>query len=273
MAKKILFIICLIALIYHLESMGIEIGADPSIIDIYDVPIGTEYEIDQKIKIRNTNPDDYTFKIEVLSLKQTAFYSPLPNTSWVNLENTLVDVDAKSNSEPIGISIKIPNDEKYYNQHWEAQIQVTIASSGNISAGIIIKFLIETSPNGQFVPEGDFVAYPSVINLNNVLDSIIIFNNFYHDYDSVTIGWTSTWYSFSKGNGELPEGLWISEKKFLWRTPVNSITVDGFERKVLYISCDESKFTGSSKGILYFKTTDNKTSFVRIERISEQIDR
>ena len=113
-------------------STGLEV--DPGEFNIIDVSLGREVAVSElgtdkmKLSIRNKSGSDYTYTIDIFPTLKTVTnlkqgYTDIPDTSWIWPEKKEVLVPGNS-VEEVELYLNIPDKEEYYNQKYQAVIEV-----------------------------------------------------------------------------------------------------------------------------------------------------
>ena len=113
-------------------------------------------------------------------------YLEIPNPAWCWFENSEITVPANGNGLA-KISLKVPNHEKYYNQHWVVTLGVMGKSmvGPGVALGVYVRLLIQTQSKADIggKPDGSIAFMPSTVRFDNVPlgrkkdGSVLIFNN------------------------------------------------------------------------------------------------
>jgi len=97
-------------------------------------------------------------------------YLEIPDASWFWFENDEVTVEAQSKQQ-VKMFLKIPDEEKYYNQHWSISLLVGGKPGPRMRIGLAVspRFQIETmAKEGMKVrPDGIIAFEPSLVRLEN----------------------------------------------------------------------------------------------------------
>lgn len=157
------------------------LGIEPGQILIQNVPPGTSYDIFENagIKLKVINDDTVTQTYSINSAKPSQIstgtwlkgYLEIPDPSWFYLEKNELTI-GPNDTGYVKMYLKIPNEEKYYNQHWAVAIPIEGKPSKRqvqIALALYAEFLIETESKESVgeKPDGSIGLEPSIVLLEN----------------------------------------------------------------------------------------------------------
>jgi len=161
-------------------AAGLQI--EPGQILLQNVPPSTSYDIFEKtgIKLKVINQDTVAHTYAITSAKPSKVstgtwlggYLEIPDPSWFYLEKNELTI-GPNDTGYVKMYLKIPNEEKYYNQHWAVTIPIEgKRGKGQVQIMLALypEFLIETE-NKESVgerPDGLIGLEPSIVPLENV---------------------------------------------------------------------------------------------------------
>lgn len=175
-------------------SLGLSV--QPGGLLIQNVKLGENYDLHQKsgiaLIIENKDAQAHTYILttakpsQVGNKKWLKGYLEMPEPSWFWFEKNEVTVEAQSKKE-VKMFLKIPEEEKYYNQHWT----VSLGISGKPEAGQMLtlavypRYQLETESKIGLKerPDGLIGLEPSTLLLKDLAlekkekAKIIIYNN------------------------------------------------------------------------------------------------
>lgn len=175
-------------------SLGLSV--QPGGLLIQYVKLGQTYDLYEKagialiIENKDINPHTYILTTakpsEVGNKKWLKGYLEMPEPSWFWFEKDEVTVEAQSKKE-VKMFLKIPPEDKYYNQHWT----VSLGVSGKPEAGQMLalavypRYQIETEskiglkerPDGLIGPEPSTLLLKDLALEKKEKAKIIIYNN------------------------------------------------------------------------------------------------
>ena len=197
---RIVFIL-LSLLLLLVFSQGIVLAAgitiEPGQILIQNVPPGTSYDIFEKtgIKLKVINQDTvvHTYAITIAKPSKVSTgtwlkgYLEIPDPSWFYLEKNELTI-GPNDTGYVKMYLKIPNEEKYYNQHWVVAIPIEgKPGKGQVEIMLALypQFLIETESKVSVgeKPDGLVGLEPSIVLLKDALlgkitkAKVTIYNN------------------------------------------------------------------------------------------------
>lgn len=162
-------------------SKGMGLTVEPGGLLVQYVPLGETYDFTKEVgiplTIYNRDDQEHTYLLstskpsEVGTRKWLKGYLEIPDPSWVWFDEEEVTVGANGSSK-VNLYLKIPEEEKYYNQHWS----VSLGVSGKPGAGQMLalalrpRIEIETLSKGDVseTPSGHLAAVPSTLVFEDV---------------------------------------------------------------------------------------------------------
>ncbi|MFH1824359.1 MAG: hypothetical protein ABH873_03940 [Candidatus Firestonebacteria bacterium] len=160
-----------LVLIFLGQFKGWCIGVSPAAICIQGIEIGVDKDTGLDYLIQNTDNEEREFTIKVIepimpSDESLKGYSPIPDLEWVYLETTKLVIPANG-SATSRVHIKIPKEEKYYNQAWAMSFFVTDTSKSFMKTGVAPFCVMETKAkdNVNQDPDGEIGLVPSIVNV------------------------------------------------------------------------------------------------------------
>ena len=113
-------------------------------------------------------------------------YLEIPDPEWCWFENKELSV-AANGAGLAKIYLRIPDEEKYYNQHWVVTLGVMSKPSAGLGVGlgIYVRLQIETQSKADLegIPDGIIAFAPSTFRFDNITlgnahkGSVLIYNN------------------------------------------------------------------------------------------------
>lgn len=177
-AGKYRFMMILIIIILVLDSPGsVEaagIKVAPGRFIINDVNPGNLYNIreetGQRLSVFNDDSSTRTWSLSTHRPSERGQwetgYSEIPDPAWCWFEKSEITVPPQGVAY-VQLFLKIPDLEKYYNQHWAVTLAVTEKNQKGIALAVDIRALIETKPKYKIYSgtEGRFGPVPGVVDL------------------------------------------------------------------------------------------------------------
>ena len=185
--------LCLVVTLAAGLSQAAGLRVSPAQFIIHDVEPGRVYDIFKETGLRLTiyNEGDKTLSWMLSTHRPSERgrwekgYSEIPDAKWCWFDQT--DVSSGPDNPAYGhLFIQIPEDPKYYNQHWVATLSVRgRPGAGPVSLAVDIRVQIETKTvnDATTVPDGALAFVPSeVVYVNaqpglNRQARVRIFNN------------------------------------------------------------------------------------------------
>ncbi len=185
-----MLIVILLTICFFCGSVnGIGIGSSLSRIKL-EVHPGEE-AVSNSLKL--INPDPATKKF-ILSLRKGTVekgYSNIENLMWIDIAPETIIVLKNDKSEPIKITISIPDSLKYYNRRFGCFLDISQVGSGGLSTGLVIPIMIDTAPTREIHKRCKgcgLLVYPHKLNILGKVDSITVVN-WSDDSMKIAVGW------------------------------------------------------------------------------------
>ncbi len=248
---------------------------------VHDVEPGKVYDIYKETGLRLTiYNDDAVSRTWLLSPHRPSErgrwekgYGEIPDAQWCWFEKDEIAVDARSKAYA-HLHLKVPDEEKYYNQHWVVTLGVGGKPGGGISLAVDIRVQIETRSRVDLKvrPDGLLGLEPSTIRFEDVTPGssekarVTLYNNdgAAHSYmispllantkiDQKTY--------LSRSYSAIPDSGWITYEKEVQIEPGKSAVL----RPELKIPGDESNFGKKWEDILLIQPDEGLAGFVRVQ--------
>jgi hypothetical protein len=137
-----------------------------------NVEVGQDTDTGIDLVIDNETDQEREFSIKVVPARISTTdslkgYSALPELGWLRLERTQLIAPAKGQAKA-RLYISIPNEEKYFNQHWVVSCLIEyVGQKGLFQEAILTRYMIETRPKKEVTerPHGDLAVTPSVVKI------------------------------------------------------------------------------------------------------------
>jgi len=192
--KLIIGIILFIGIAETAKCAGLAVS--PGGLLIQEIVPGKLYDLYEISKIgltiynKDNKPHTYVLSThkpsEVGNRKWEKGYLEIPNPQWCWFDKKEIEVEANGKGF-VRIYLQIPDEEKYYNQHWVVAIGVigkTKIGLG-VALGIYVRLQIETKSKADIKekPDGIIAFKPSTVrfkdvSLDNTRESkVVIYNN------------------------------------------------------------------------------------------------
>lgn len=273
------------------EEREMGLAVEPGGLLIQNVKPGEVYDIEEisgvtlNITNRDNIPHTYiltTHKPSMVAAKKwIEGYLEIPEPNWFWFEKDEVMVDASSTAK-VKMYLKIPDEERYYNQHWSVSLLVKAKPEPGRMLGLAVapNFQIETKTKEELEvrPDGLTAFEPSLIRLEDVtLETKIeakvkLYNNddkrhryrissqiFPQDPNKRQI-------TISPGYNWIPNPKWIKPKRTVRIGPRESADFS-FNVKV---PKDEKYYGKKWEAIIFVEPEEGLPGFVRVQVETEK---
>lgn len=291
-----LFIILLLITLSYLISIPLVRGASglavsPAGLLIQKVKPGETYDISEvsgvTLNITNKDNDPHTYIISVhrpstvAARKWTRGYLEIPDPSFFRLEKDEVRIAANETAK-VRMFIEIPDEERYYNQHWSVSLYVRVkAEPGQMVAlAAAPRFEIETVAKGGIKkrPDGLIAFEPHLIEIENLVPGsmkeakVRLYNNDQkrHNYNIIPMIFVK---NTEKGQIRLSPGYtWIPDLKWL-KLKKKKLNVG--PEGVVYISFSVKvpenpiHFNQNWEAILFCEPDEGLSGFIRVRIVTK----
>jgi hypothetical protein len=149
------------------------LGVSPGAFCAQGVPVGEKTDTGVDMKIGNDTDKERIFSIKVgdmPAMKGLALrgYTTLPDLAWFVLDKNELTAPGKG-SVTSRITISVPDDEKYYNQHWGVSCLIEYSEQkGLFQEAIKTVYMFETKSKADIKgrPLGDLGVAPSIVSID-----------------------------------------------------------------------------------------------------------
>jgi len=189
--KNLSYLLCLIVILPifpgRLEAAGLKVS--PAGFILQNIVPGKVYDIYRKTGLRLTVYNDdtvgHTYLLSTNSPsewgKWEKGYLEIPDPKWCWFEKKKLTVGPSSQGS-CSMFLKIPDEEKYYNQHWVVVLRIMGENGpGGIALAINVRIQIETESKVALkeIPDGIIGIVPSTVVLEKEggEKKVTIFNN------------------------------------------------------------------------------------------------
>ncbi len=181
-------ILALFMLVTVFDSNLQAVGVSPAYFFAQNVPLGVDQDTGIDISVDNNTDYDRIFTINTIKPiipgdESLQGFGMLPDSSWFYVEKNSLNIV----SHKVGksrVHIKIPNEEKYHNQHWAVSCLVQEGGETFMKAGAATIYFVETEAKADpgDRPYGPLGLAPSLLVLKEAeakkeKPSITIYNN------------------------------------------------------------------------------------------------
>ena len=259
---------------------GFSLGVSPAVICISGLEIGEDKDTGVDYTITNEAENEQEFTLEIIapimpSDESLKGYSKLPDLAWLYVEKKTLLIPGKS-SGTSRIRVKIPREEKYYNQHWAASCHIKQKGIGFINVAVAPFIMIETKIKDETSerPYGEFGLSPGIIGVKfeeseNKNTNMKIYNNGLKDSVYKIKSFVP---DISNDNAKISptDGFeWAKDIKWI-KIPSDNLKIKGGEYKEVRINIDcprDLKIPEGRKGIeamIFVESENMQKRFVRV---------
>jgi hypothetical protein len=231
--KKLIFAF-LILLLFYTSSLAMGMKVAPGSFCVSNLSVGEDHNLGIDLIIKNNDDyeEEYTIKTVRLDEKKDNWlkgYSQIPDPDWFYFDKDKVKIKA-GDEEKVRMHVKIPDEEKYLNQHWITFVEVQAKPRKGMTFNLSLRpsYLIETQSEADIsqAPYGDLGVVPSAVRAEDVdlgeiqKVSFTIYNN-----DKVDHNYKISTYIPETSSQKLqisltPGFVWIEEPE--WVRPLES---------------------------------------------------
>ena len=180
MIKKAIFLIILLLIAAPLSGIRIS----PGVFTARNVPVGEKTSFGVNLLCYNDSDSEKRFVVEKsfpskVKKNWLKGYSDIPDTSFFILDAPETLIAPPGEPARAAMYIDIPDDERFYNQHWAISLVVKEISEGMFQTAIATLYFIETESKGNIssVPFGELAVLPAVVAMEEKKGEIVLFNN------------------------------------------------------------------------------------------------
>lgn len=269
-----------------MPAFGIGIKVWPGGMTIQNLPLGEVYDLDKEkgVKLKITNEDEIAHTYSMTAYQPSSIgsegaigYLDIPNPEWLYFEKSEIKVEANSEAET-KIYLKVPKENKYYNQHWVVSVGVEAKPEpgGMFVLACYPRFLIETQRKEDLAekPYGSIAFLPSAVIFDEVQGGIIkkakikIYNNdiVKQSYRVEPLDRNSEaakrWISLSSGYSWIPESKWVTPSE----TEITIPPQKNYELTInLNIPEQENNYSRKWEEIFLVTPDEGKAGFFRVQ--------
>ena len=178
-SKRWLLPICILFLAIgtHVPSFAEGIKVSPGSFCLQNTDIGKDLDLGLDIVITNNSDNEETFLVRPLKPSQAVEkwvngYSELPDASWFYFNENKIKIGPNDQGK-LRMHLKVPDEEKYYNQNWLVYVEVTTQAKEGEMFLMALKpdYMIETKAKADIKgkPYGILGLVPSVVKAEKVI--------------------------------------------------------------------------------------------------------
>lgn len=276
--KKIFYLILPLILLTvcssRLAAASLKVG--PAGFIIHNVVPGKAYDVYKEtglqLTIYNDSPEAKTYRLSAHRPSEGGTwekgYLEIPNAQWCWFDQDEIKVAANSNAYA-RFHLKIPDEERYYNQRWVVTLNIAGKPrlGGGVGVAINIRAQIETKSRADLKgvpPDGLMGVVPSAITLKaKETGEVVVFNNgataeTYKIYPLADKAKFKTY--MSAGFSPLPEADWLTLSD-------RSLTIPAGGRKILGLESalpEKERSPADKYEAIIFIEGQGATGFLRV---------
>ncbi len=163
--------IALAACCFFASAKAHALGVSPATTFMEGVAPGELIDTKQDLIITNDADVDLNVVIETMKPMMPGHESLkgfriLPDPSFVYADKKKMTIPPKSTGRT-RVFVNVPNEEKYYNQHWAVSIRVRTVNFEFVRMAVAPFFIMETLPKADIkeAPEGSFGLVPTLLEV------------------------------------------------------------------------------------------------------------
>ncbi len=160
----------------------------PASATISGLELGENRDTGLEFTVKNDSEGAQEFSLEavlpdITSGEAVKVYNNIPVLNWVYFDRPLLFIPAKS-SDTSKVHVRVPSEDKYYNQHWAVACHVKQKGGSFVNAADSPLLLIETKSKADVTenPYGEFGVAPGTVgirleDLKKKKTSFTVYNN------------------------------------------------------------------------------------------------
>ena len=278
---KQIFYLCIYVVSIASGAIAATISPASFCLEKFDIGMNMDLGIRFKMSnVQNIGPIDLNVRKPAAN-KVIQGYIPIPDSSWFYFLNPQI-VPGKNGVASAKMFLKVPNENKYLNQHWAVHVAAKPPSVSLFTMEMVGVYMIETRSSRKVTekPYGKLGIVPSRVYVQNIKPqqkipaSFVVYNNdkIPHDYTISVHTFTPSKYtklqiSQAPGFEWIKDIKWIQIAQTLLSIPANQkkessvwITIpkkvqyanEGFEAIIMVKSNKEGGPTGFTRLLISF---------------------
>ncbi len=264
-------------------SGGIKVS--PGAFCLQGIDAGVDQDLGIDLTIYNISDEEQVFVVRSLKPSEATEkwlrgYTEIPDANWFYFNENRITIGPNAQGK-LRMHLKIPDEEKYLNQHWIVYVRVTTEETKMFKAALIPCYMIETEPERDIKekPYGILSLVPSIVKIEEVIPgekrtaTFKIYNN-----DEVEHTYTLTPYiplskdkldiSLSPGYEWAKDKNWVKLAKNWWELGEKQIKLKPGEVKdvTIEVSIPEGSQPRNNgwENIILVEPDEGLTGFVRV---------
>jgi hypothetical protein len=275
-------VLIVLSLAIHDEVDAASLKVSPARFIVHNVKPGRLYDIHKETGVRLTiyNDSDVSRTWSLSTHRPSERgrwekgYGEIPDAAWCRFETDEITVEP-NNSAHANLYLKVPDEEKYYNQHWVVTLSVGGKPGRGVALAVDIRVQIETKSKAglKTKPYGLLGFEPSMVRFEDAVPGtsrkarVVLYNNDVKEH-SYTI--TSLFEKSDTKRGSyltqsykvIPDSSWINRLEEKLRIkPGESATLD----LTLKVPDHEANFGKKWEDILLVQPDEGRAGFVRVQ--------
>lgn len=255
----------------HQTIISAEIRVGPGSFTINGMPVGVDKNLGIELTIKHFGKVEEEYVIEVQKPSEAAEkwlkgYSEIPDTSWFYLEKNEISVGPEETGR-IKMFLKIPDDEKYYNQHWMVYLKIYNKRKEMFKAVISPNYMIETisKEDIKVAPYGALAVSPSIVDIEKPKQSVKfkIYNNTKYDAVYKMYPYIPAPLSVKQGISIFPGFAWIEDLSLLNIAP-KTIEIKAGRCKKVKLDFNLKNKLFKKEVILMIESDKGEVNFIRL---------
>jgi len=280
LTRLTLLFVLFLSLIGQLEAASLKVS--PARFIVHNVEPGRLYDIYKETGVRLTIYNDSdasrtwflsTHRPSERGRWETG-YGEIPDATWCWFETDEITVEPNSSAHA-NLYLKVPDEEKYYNQHWVVTLSVGGKPGRGFALAVDIRVQIETKskvglktkPYGLLGFEPSMIRFEDVVPGTTRIAPVVLYNNdgkehtytinsLFEKSDTKRVSYLTQLHKV------IPDSSWI-------KRPEGKLRIKPGERAVLKmelrIPADEANFGKKWEDILLVEPDDGRAGFVRVQ--------
>jgi len=172
-AKWICVLVVTLCVTAPMVETATALGVSPGAFCAQGVPVGEKTDTGISLAITNDTDKERIFSVKVDELPpfknvDLHGYTSMPQLKWFVLTGTELTTPAKGSASS-RISVIVPEDERYYNQHWGVSCLIEYTGQkGLFQEAVKTVYLFETKSKADIKgrPAGDLGVAPSIVSID-----------------------------------------------------------------------------------------------------------
>lgn len=173
--SKLALSVVIISLIIFLGT-AYALKVSPGVFTAMGVPVGEKTDLGIRFTIENDLDSEQSFSINMIRPSEVKKdwlrgYQDIPDPEWLFIEGGEMTIVPAHGKVEMTLFLEIPDEERYYNQHWMVYVMVNQVGEGMFQTSVAPAYMIETRSEKTLTgpPYGEFGLAPSILGFENIL--------------------------------------------------------------------------------------------------------